>query len=213
VKLASLRLGISAGAPLPPEVARDFAARFGRTLHSFYGSSETGGIAYDRGGGAALAGHVGTALRGVKLTALAGQRLRVSSPAVTTYGHTRRVGRHGAWIMPDRVTVGARGEVTLLGRRDTTVKIAGRRVNLAEVAERLRRLAGVREAWVGTTMAADPVLAAVVATERTPADLRAALLPVAAAWSIPKKLLVVSALPVTARGKADTRALQAMVGK
>jgi len=42
-------------------VARDFAARFGRRLHSFYGSSETGGIAYDRGGRAALEGGVGQA--------------------------------------------------------------------------------------------------------------------------------------------------------
>jgi acyl-CoA synthetase (AMP-forming)/AMP-acid ligase II len=212
VKLDSLRLGISAGAPLAPEVAREFAARFGRPLHSFYGSSETGGIAYDRRGGAALAGHVGTAMQGVKLTMLAGQRLCVSSAAVTTHGHARRVGRHGAWIMPDRVTIGTRGEVTLLGRRGTTVKIAGRRVNLAEVAGRLRRLPGVREAWVGVTAANDPVLAAVVATERTPADLRAALLPVAAAWTIPKKIITVGALPTTVRGKVDTRALPGMIG-
>ena len=212
VRLESLRLGISAGAPLAPEVARDFAARFGQPLHSFYGSSETGGISYDRTGRAALAGNVGAALRGVKLTGLSGQRLRVSSAAVMTHGHTRRVGKHGAWIMPDRAVVGARGEVTLLGRRGTTVKIAGRRVNLAEVAERLRRLPAVREVWVGVTGGVAPVLAAVVATERTPVELRAALLPVAAAWSIPKKLLVVRALPVTARGKTDTRALQGMIG-
>ena len=211
VRLGSLRLGISAGAPLTPEVARDFAARFGQPLHSFYGSSETGGISYDRTGRAALAGNVGLALRGVKLTGLAGQRLRVSSAAVLTHGHTRRVGQHGAWIMADRVTLSASGEVTLLGRRGTTVKIAGRRVNLAEAAERLRRLPAVRDVWVGVTGGADPVLAAVVATERTPADLRAALLPVMAAWTIPKKLLVLAALPVTARGKTDTRALQAMV--
>ncbi len=212
VKLASLRLGISAGAPLSPEVARDFAARFGKSLHGFYGSSETGGIAYDRTGRATLAGSVGPALRGVKLTALSGQRLRVSSAAVMTHGHAKRVGKHGAWIMLDRATLGARGEVTLLGRRGTTVKIAGRRVNLAEVGERLRKLPGVREAWVGVSGAADPVLAAVVATERTPVELRAALLPLAASWTIPKKLVTVAALPVTARGKVDTRALQAMVG-
>ena len=86
-----------------------------------------------------------------------------------------------------------------------------RPVNLAEVADRLRRLPGVRDAWVGLGGGTDPALAAVVATARTPADLRAELLPLAAAWTIPKKLLVVPALPVTARGKADTRALQAMV--
>jgi len=211
VALVSLRLGISAGAPLPPEVARDFAARFGRRLHSFYGSSETGGISYDRTGRAALAGEVGSALRGVKLKALAGQCLRVSSAAVVTHGNPRKAGRHGAWLMPDRAVLDARGHVTLLGRRGTTVKVAGRRVNLAEVAERLRRVPGVREAWVGVSAGAEPVLAAVVATERTPVELRLALAPATAAWLIPKKLLVVPALPVTARGKTDSRALQGMV--
>ena len=208
--LPGLRLAISAGAPLPSEVARDFAARFGQKLHSFYGSSETGSIAYDPTGRATLAGGVGRALRGVKLTALSGARLRVSSAAVLTHGNRRRVGLRGAWIMPDRVAVEARGSVTLLGRRGTTVKIAGRRVNLTEVSDRLRRLPGVREVWVGVSAGNDPVLGAVVATGRTAVELRADLLADTAAWKIPKKLLVVAALPLTARGKTDARALQAM---
>jgi acyl-CoA synthetase (AMP-forming)/AMP-acid ligase II len=211
VRLDSLRLGISAGAPLAAEVARQFANKFGRRLHSFYGSSETGGISYDRTGRAALEGNVGTAMRGVKLKGLRGQRLCVSSAAVMTQGNPRRVGPDGAWIMPDRVMMGADGAIILHGRRSGTVKIAGRRVNLADVVGRLRRLPSVRDAWVGVRAGADPVLAAVVATERTPAELRAALLPSTAAWLIPKKLLTVTALPHTARGKTDTRALQAMI--
>jgi acyl-coenzyme A synthetase/AMP-(fatty) acid ligase len=209
--LPSLRLGISAGAPLPKEVARDFAARFGRKLHSFYGSSETGGISYDRTGKAALVGEVGRAMRGVRLTELKGARLQVTSGAVLTHGNRRRVGKLGAWIMPDRVALDARGNVTLMGRRGTIVKIAGRRVSLSEVSERLRRLSGVREAWAGVGAGADPVLGAVVASDRTVAELRAALLADTAAWKIPRKLIAVARLPITARGKNDTRALQAMI--
>lgn len=205
--LPGLRLAISAGAPLPPEVARDFAARFGQRVHSFYGSSETGGISYDRTGAAALAGGVGRALRGVKLTARPGRRLQVGSPAVVTHGN-RRPGR---WIMPDRVQLATDGTVTLLGRRGTTVKIAGRRVNLAEVTGRLRRLPGVREVWLGVSPGPEPVLGAVVATNRTATELRAALLADTAPWKIPKKLITAPALPLTARGKPDTRALQALV--
>lgn len=207
--LPGLRLAISAGAPLPPEVAREFAARFGRRLHSFYGSSETGGIAYDRTGAAALAGGVGGALRGVQLTARRGQRLQVGSPAVLTHGNRRR----GTWLMPDRVQLDARGGVTLLGRRGPTVKIAGRRVSLTEVSERLLRLPGVREAWVGVSPANEPLLTAVVATERTAAELRAALITDTAPWRIPKRLLVVAALPVTARGKPDSQALQTLISQ
>ncbi|MES1194662.1 MAG: class I adenylate-forming enzyme family protein, partial [Opitutus sp.] len=205
-----LRLAISAGAPLPPDVAKDFGARFARRVHSFYGSSETGGIAYDRNGLAALNGGVGRAMRGVKLKSLPGGRLQVSSAAVTTHGNRRRVGQLGAWVMPDRVSIDARGEVTLLGRRGTTVKIAGRRVNLGEVAARLRRVPGVREVWVGVSAGPEPVLGAVAAGAQTAAGIRVALQADTAPWKVPKKLAVVAALPVTARGKSDTRALHAM---
>jgi len=209
--LDSLRLGISAGAPLPPEVARDFTARFGRRLHNFYGSSETGGIAYDRTGQASLRGEVGRALHGVKLVPRSGSRLLVVSAAVLTHGNRRRRGNLGAWLMPDRVAVDPRGGLTLLGRRGQTVKIAGRRVNLLEVADRLRRLPGVREAWAGVSAGAEPGLGAVVATRRTAAELRAALGADTAAWRIPRKIITVAAWPLTARGKPDLRALRALL--
>ena len=112
--------------------------------------------------------------------------------------------------MPDRAVVNAGGSVTLLGRRGTTVKLAGRRLNLLEVSGRLRQLPGVRDVWVGVSAGVDAKLIAVVAADRSVAELRADLLADTAAWKIPKRLIVVSALPVTARGKTDTRALQAM---
>ena len=45
--LPDLRLCISAGAPLPARVGLAFTARDGLKIHTFYGSSECGGIAYD----------------------------------------------------------------------------------------------------------------------------------------------------------------------
>lgn len=204
--LASLRLAISAGAPLPPDVAREFAARFGRRIHAFYGSSETGGIAYDRSGAATLAGAVGRPMRGVRITPLAGGRLRVCSAAVFTQRNPT-----GCWSPPDLATIDAQGIITLLGRRGTTVKIGGRRVNLGEIAARLRRIAGVRDVWVGVNGAADAMLGAAVAGECTVEGLRAALLAELAAWKIPKRWAVLRELPLTARGKTDTRALHAKV--
>lgn len=209
--LGSLRLAISAGAPLAPEIAQAFAARFGRRIHSFYGSSETGGIAYDPTGVATLRGGVGKAMRGVRLAVQRGQRLRVSSAAVFTHGNRAREGSHGCWMPPDRVEQDTRGAVTLLGRRGATVKIAGRRVNLAEVTARLRRVAGVREVWVAAHGVPELVLGVAVATERSVAELRAELHADTAAWKIPKKWAVFSEFPLTARGKTDTRALHARV--
>jgi acyl-CoA synthetase (AMP-forming)/AMP-acid ligase II len=206
--LASLRLAISAGAPLPPEAARDFAARFGHRVHAFYGSSETGGISYDRTGQATLAGSVGLPLRGVGVTLLRGGRLRVRSAAVFTHGNRRHDGRIGSWLPPDRAMLAARGAIMLLGRRGTTVKIGGRRVNLAEVTTRLRQLPGIHDVWVGISPGADPILGAAVATERPVPELRAELQTDTASWKIPKKWLALPTLPLTARGKTDTRVLQ-----
>jgi acyl-CoA synthetase (AMP-forming)/AMP-acid ligase II len=211
VALPGLRLAISAGEPLSSEVARAFAARFGQPLHSFYGSSETGGISYDRTGASAVAGDVGQALPGVRLTALPGNRLKVASAAVLTHRNPRRAGRLGAWIMPDRATLDGQRRVTLRGRRGTTVKIAGRRVNLPEVAARVRRVAGVFDAWAGVSEGAAPVLGAVVATEQTQSQLRETLLADAAPWKVPKRIRVVASLPLTGRGKLDVRALRAMI--
>jgi acyl-coenzyme A synthetase/AMP-(fatty) acid ligase len=196
---------------LPPSAAREFAARFGRRLHAFYGSSETGGISFDGSGGATLSGGVGRPLRGVRVTALPGRRIRVCSAAVFTRANRQRRGRHGCWTPGDRVVADERGRLILLGRRGATVKIAGRRVNPAEIAVRLRSLKGVSDAWVAASRGARPVLGAVVATGRTEAELRAVLQAGAAAWKIPKKWVVVRSLPLTPTGKADTRALRAML--
>lgn len=214
VALKSLRLGISAGSALPPSVAREFHARHGVRLHNFYGSSETGGITYDKTGDATLRGGVGRALHDVKLRIIEPAHLEASSAAVFTHRNRRSRGkRHGRWRMSDLVQMNSRGEVTLLGRRGQTVKISGRRVNLTDVVTRLRAISGVADAWAGISQEGEPVLGAVVATTLSVPNLRAVLHPDTAPWKIPKKWIVVSSLPLTARGKPDTRAMQDMIGQ
>jgi len=68
--LPKLRLCISAGAPLSLEVARKFRKKFGHSIHSFYGSSECGGICYDREARLEEAGCVGEPMEGVKIELL-----------------------------------------------------------------------------------------------------------------------------------------------
>ncbi|MDO8541460.1 MAG: class I adenylate-forming enzyme family protein [Opitutaceae bacterium] len=208
---ASLRVAISAGAALTPETARAFVARFGRRIHNFYGSSETGGIAYDKSGAATLVGGVGIAMRGVNIRAPRGGRIEVCSAAVFTRGNSRRRGANGCSVPADRAHVDARGRVTLLGRRGSMVKLGGRRVDTAEIVGALRRVPGVQDAWVGVQDSAEPMLGAAVSTARSPTELRAELLRHLAPWKIPKKWVVVPALPTSARGKIDTRALHKTV--
>src|SRR5262249_47738129 len=81
-KPASLRLVISASAPLSAEIAGQFYERYGIKIHNFYGSSETGGICYDRTGNATLSGRsIGKPLRGVTVRIRKDGRVTISSRA------------------------------------------------------------------------------------------------------------------------------------
>lgn len=211
--LASLRTIISAGAPLAPEVAQAFRAKFGRAVHNFYGSSETGGISYDRTGEAALTGRsVGTPLEGVALSWGRAGRFSVTSAAVLTLGNRRRrENGHGKFLMADIGRWTEQGELALLGRVGRVVKIAGRRLDLGEVERALKDLPGVRDALVMPHRDRAESLAAAVATDQAADAVRAALRERLAPWKIPRKLLVLSAFPLTARGKTDTAKLVSLV--
>ena len=213
-RLGSLRTVISAGAPLPPETAWAFHARFGLKIHNFYGSSETGGIAYDRTGEATLSGRsVGRPLRGVRVQFGRGGRFTVESAAVHTLGNPAPRGATGAGRHrpADLTQPAANGELVLLGRTGRMVKVAGRRLDPAEVERALRRLPGVRDALVAVHPARPDALAAVVAGQLAGEEVRAALRLTLAPWKIPRKIIVVPEFPLTSRGKPDSRRLQALL--
>ena len=198
-QLGSLRLVLSAGAALPAEVAAAFAEQFGRRVHGFYGASETGGICFDRTGDATLTGRsVGAPLDGVRLLFRRGQRVTVASPAV---------GGRGRFSPADRAALDAGGELVLLGRAGRTVKIAGRRLDLAEVENALLALPGVHAACVLAHPQRPDALLAAVAADRPGTELRAQLAERLAPWKIPARILASPELPHTARGKLDRRAV------
>ena len=209
--LASLRLIITAGSSLPPAVARAFASRYGRRLHNFYGSSETGGICFDRDGEATLTGRsVGQPLDGVTLTPTAAGRFWVESAAVMTLGRPRRspFGRHRP---ADRGELTPDGELVLLGRAGRIVKIGGRRIELGEIETAFRRVPGVTEAFAAPHPSLADELAAVVQTSLGERELRVLLATQWPAWKIPRRLVCLSSLPTTGRGKMDTPALRRLL--
>jgi len=206
----ALRLVVSAGAPLAPETARAFAARFGKKarIRNHYGSSETGGIAFDRTGRATLDGSsVGTPLEGVRVEIAKGRRLRVTSPAVAT--------RSGSFLLPDLGAWTEEGGLRIVGRAGTVANIGGKKVYPAEVEAALRALPGVAEAWVGAGR--DPkgdYLAAAVETALPAAEVRRRLGAVLPEWKRPRvvECFAVGAFPRTGRGKADSAQLRARLG-
>jgi len=198
--LASLRTVISAGAPLTPAVAQAFFARYGLKIHNFYGSSETGGICYDRTGSASLTGRsVGQPLAGVSVTVKA-RRITVASEAVAAPAGQYRLGDFGEW--------NGRGELVLLGRSGQGANIGGKKVHPLEVERVLRSLPGVTDAavWLGRSQGRD-LLAAAVETVHSRAEIEHALAVRLPAWKLPKAWFIARDLPRTARGKLDRAAL------
>jgi acyl-CoA synthetase (AMP-forming)/AMP-acid ligase II len=211
---ACLRLVITAGAPLSAATSARFRERFGLPVHVFYGSSECGGICYDREGGAAERGTVGAPLEGVRVTLEEGV-VTVQSPAVSLGylpdGDERLAG--GRFRAGD-LAVWQDGELALRGRVDDLVNIKGKKVNPREVEAILRGLAGVDDAAVlGVPLpAGGEVLRAVVACppgRLTAGEVVAWCRSHLSAHKVPRSVILVEALPRNARGKLDRAGLRA----
>ena len=200
----SLGKVVSAGARLAPDDARAFRERFGRPAHVFYGASECGGITYDREGGAAERGTVGTPVEGVTIR-LEDGTIVVTSAAVAS-GLFRTADR-GEWCGE---------ELRLLGRLDAVINVEGKKVDPAEVEGVLGGLSGVREAVVLAVPAAGfgkEIVRAVIAREpgrlsyeEVASWCRSRLAP----HKVPRSIVLVDAIPRTARGKVDRAALRAL---
>src|SRR6185436_17513087 len=159
----SLRLVISAGAPLNAAAAGRFRETFGLPVHTFYGSSECGGICYDRDGGAALRGTVGTPVDGVRVAIKPFDGGEEDEGLVIV--HSEAVGEtyvpeadsrltHGAFETSD-VAAWSGSELVLRRRADRVINVRGRKVDPAEVEHVLLDLPDVEEAVVLGVPAAD----------------------------------------------------------
>jgi non-ribosomal peptide synthetase component F len=118
-----------------------------------------------------------------------------------------RTGDLGRWL--------ADGTLEYLGRNDHQVKIRGYRIELGEIESRLSTLAGVDEvvvvAW--EDVLGDRHLVAYYAGDPLPAEsMRAHASGSLPAYMVPSVYVHVGALPVTANGKLDRRALPSPTG-
>jgi acyl-CoA synthetase (AMP-forming)/AMP-acid ligase II len=215
--LPQLRLCISAGAPLPLEVARKFHRKFNRSIHSFYGSSECGGICYDRDAPLLEPGFVGQQMHGLTLDLLErdalASRVRVHSAAAGD-GYfpepdEAKLGR-GLFIPDDLLSVVGDG-FRIVGRISDVINVAGKKVNPAEVEAELLRFAGVHAAVAFgrvSILRNEEVAACVVAGERVrESDLLEHCRARLSGWQIPKRIFFVDEIPVNERGKVNRRDL------
>ena len=217
----TIRLVISAGALLSGATAGQFRETYGQAVHTFYGSSECGGICYDREGGAAERGTVGVPVDGVRVSLMPRKQLFpdeglvvAESPAVgATY--LPRVDSRLSSGRFETNDIGAwqGDELALRRRMDRVINVRGRKVDPSEVEMVLSALEGVEEVVVIGMASPDgshEVVRAVLACPSIRPNYREI-----AAWcrhrladhKVPRSVVLVDAIPRTSRGKIDSAAL------
>jgi long-chain acyl-CoA synthetase len=227
-----LQLLISAGARLDVQTIEAFRTQFGRKIHSFYGTSETGGIAYDAGDAVHPDAYVGNPMPGVAVSVRAEEgapagtgRIFVQSPSVAS-GYLRAGDDRedpvdqeepfvdGGFLTGDFGFIDVRGSLTLTGRASAAVNVAGRKVHPAEIERVLRGMEGVDDACV--IAAPDPrrgqqVVACVISRQNlTTLDVRQFCAARLAAYKLPRAIILLPSLPTTARGKTDHATILAL---
>jgi long-chain acyl-CoA synthetase len=221
---STLRLVVSAAAPLRPESAVQFRQIHHRPVHVFYGASECGGITFDREGSSGERGSIGTPVDGVavdleSITTADKENsvVVVRSPSVALGYHPHPDTRlsSGCFRSQDLGTFRGR-ELTLLGRFDDLINIRGKKVNPREVETSLGSLDGVKDVavvGVDSSDAGGVFVRAVIATsdprlstEHVLDWCRSRL----AAHKVPRSISLVDSVPRNARGKIDRQALMAL---
>ncbi|MEV4442682.1 amino acid adenylation domain-containing protein, partial [Streptomyces sp. NPDC049577] len=234
---AALRHLVVTGEELPGELCRRWFARFpGIPVVNAYGPTEcsddvTHAVITE---GADGTSPIGRAIRNTRLYVLSDElqpvpvgvagdlyvagvgvgRGYLSDPARTAFTFVAdpfaadgsRLYRTG-----DRVRYRPDGQLEFLGRRDAQVKIRGQRVELGEVEARLREAPGVSDAVAAVVAGpgGHPQLVGyLVGTddERAVRESVAAVLP---EHMVPAAFVVLDAVPLTANGKTDRKALPA----
>jgi long-chain acyl-CoA synthetase len=217
--LPHLRLCISAGAPLTAALAKKFQEEFKQPIHSFYGSSECGGICYDRAGTNFEDGFVGTPMQGVEIEladpAAVSSQIRVRSRAVGDgYFPQLDAARLSAGVFtPDDLLARDRSGFKIVGRVSDVINVAGKKVNPAEVEAHLLTCAGVRHAVVfgrKSSLRNEEVAACVVADAGiNEAKLLKFCRERLSGWQVPKRIFVIDEIPANERGKTSRRELAA----
>lgn len=223
-ELPALRTVISAGAPLTATVFQRFRERFGINAHQFYGSSECGGITYDRKPlDDFVEGCVGTPLDNVNVDLAEVGRVRVRGENVAS-GYVPRpasedeiVLADGMFLTGDIGRFDEQGRLHLIGRVAGFINVAGKKVNPVEIEKciaQMQGVAGVAVIGVADASRTEAIAAVVVCaegveqtTEQVLRHCRERL----ASWKVPRLVRFLAKLPVNQRGKLDRAVLRRIV--
>jgi acyl-CoA synthetase (AMP-forming)/AMP-acid ligase II len=222
-ELSSIKSVVSGTAPLPPEDADAFFAKYAIPVLVSYGATEFGGgvagwnLADHRRFWSAKHGSVGRAHADCELRVVdpdSGEALSVDMPGLLEV-RARQLGDEMAWNRTtDLARIDADGFVWILGRADQAIIRGGFKVLPDDVRVALERDPRVRSAAVigvdDPRLGAVPVAAVELRADEavTSEQLLAEAAHVLARYELPTRLEIVAELPRTPSGKVDLPAVR-----
>lgn len=198
-----LRLAFSSAGPLDRDDAAAFYRQTGIGPEEIYGSTETGGIACK----SSATGRVDLEPFECLEWKISHDLLCVKSPFVSP---DLPVDSGGYFVTGDRAAPAGPGRFALLGRADGVVKVGGKRVDLNDVQDRIRKTPDIRDAFVismSGRRGRGTDIAAVIETDLEEERVRAILTGILEQYAVPRRIKIVVKMPSTATGKYDREAI------
>lgn len=207
VSSKSLRLAISSAGMLDKEDSDNFSAINQVGVIEIYGSTETGGIA--------------------SRNRFNGEEHFTSFPAASWKCDNLRLSVRSSYISPtverdeqgfflcgDQVTQLTEHTFSLQGRVDNITKVGGNRVNLEEIRHAIRQLQGVVDSVVLSVPEPGGRAQHIVALVQGSSDqetIKKALAGRLEPYALPRRIRIVSQIPLTKNGKYDRQAIQELL--
>ena len=202
--LPSLKIAFSSSGVLNRSDASHFLKKTGIGITEIYGSTETGGIAAR----SIVENTESWMPADVVAWRLSGKRLAVRSDFVS-----KEMARDtdGFCVTGDEVQPDKNGRFLLLGRADGIVKVAGKRVDLLDVQNKIQTLPTVRDVVVIALPAEkgrENVIAALVACDLSETQLKKMMIEKLEPYAMPRRIKIVPSIARTATGKTDFRRVE-----
>jgi acyl-coenzyme A synthetase/AMP-(fatty) acid ligase len=205
----SLKVAFSSSGVLDRSDALHFHGKTGLGITEIYGSTETGGIALR-----SISEHTESWKPfDIVNWKLVGNRIAVKSAFASP---EMQRDNEGYCLTGDEAREVQDRRFVLLGRADGIVKVAGKRVDLAHVQNKIKELPGVLDAVV-IALAAEKgrenVIAAVIAGACTEIQLKKLLLEKLEPYAVPRRIKIVSSITRTTTGKIDRRRIEQLFSR
>ena len=200
----SLRHAFSSAGVLDRSDGLHFLDKTGMGITEIYGSTETGGIA---------SRCVSQNTDRWKAFDIVSWRLKESRLCVKSDFTSPEMERdaEGFCLTGDEAREEENNSFVLMGRADGVVKVAGKRVDLLDVQNKIKTLPTVSDAFVialPSDKGRESDIAAVVACDLTETHLKKLMMDVMEPYAVPRRIKIVSSITRTATGKIDRRRIE-----